>query len=59
MWQRVFDVSAIMAWPLVVGGFMLAGPIMNVVSGPGFAPAGSILKILIIAVGFIFFSCFF
>jgi O-antigen/teichoic acid export membrane protein len=59
IWQRVFDVSAIMAWPLVIGGFMLADPIMNLVSGPGFAPAGSILKILIIAIGFIFFSAFF
>lgn len=59
IWQRVFDVSAIMAWPLVIGGFILANPIMNLVSGPGFAPTGSILKILIIAVGFIFFSCFF
>lgn len=59
IWQRVFDVSAIIAWPLVVGGFILANPIMYLVSGPGFAPAGSILKILIIAVGFIFFSCFF
>ncbi|HRH33198.1 MAG TPA: flippase [bacterium] len=59
IWQRVFDVSAIIAWPLVIGGFVLAQPIMNLISGPGFEPAGSILKILIIAVGFIFFSSFF
>ncbi len=59
IWQRVFDVSAILAWPLVVGGFFLADPIMLLISGPGFEVAGTILKILIVAVGFIFFSSFF
>ncbi len=59
IWQKVFDASAIIAWPLVVGGFMLADPIMTLISGEEFAPAGTILKILIIAVGFIFFSAFF
>lgn len=59
MWQKIFDMSAVIAWPLVVGGFILATPIMRLVSGDEFEPAGPILKILIFAVGFIFFSSFF
>lgn len=59
IWQRVFDVSAIIAWPIVIGGYILATPIMSLISGSDFSAAGPILKILILGVGFIFFSCFF
>lgn len=59
IWQKIFDASSLLAWPLVVGGFMLATPIMRLLSGAEFAAAGPILKILIVAVGFIFFSCLF
>ncbi len=59
IWQRVFDVSAIIAWPVMIGGYILATPIMSLISGSDFAAAGPILKILILGVGCIFFSCFF
>ncbi len=59
VWQKVFDASTIFAWPLVAGGFVLAGPIMKIVAGEDFRGAGPILQILIFAVGFIFFSSFF
>lgn len=59
IWQKVFDASAILAWPLVAGGFVLAGPIMRLVAGSDFSAAGPILQILIFAVGFVFFSSFF
>lgn len=59
MWQKIFDMSAVIAWPLVIGGFILATPIMRLISGDEFEPAGPILKILIFGVGFIFFSSFF
>lgn len=59
VWQRVFDASAILAWPLMIGGFVFATPIMVLISGSQFAISGSILKILIFAVGAVFFSSFF
>lgn len=59
IWQKIFDMSSIIAWPIVAGGFILATPIMSLISGDEFAPAGPILKILIVAVGFIFFSSLF
>ncbi len=59
VWQRVFDASAILAWPLVAGGFVMARPIMVLISGEDFAASGSILKVLIFAVGSVFFSAFF
>ncbi len=59
MWQRIFDGSFMIAAPMVVGGWVLAGPIMALVAGNEFIAAGAILRILIFAVGFIFFSSFF
>lgn len=59
VWQRVFDASAMLAWPLVAGGFVLARPIMVLISGQEFAASGSILRVLIFAVGSVFFSAFF
>lgn len=58
-WQKIFDATSVLVWPMVIGGFVLATPIMTLVAGEEFHPAGAILKILIFAVGGIFFSSFF
>lgn len=58
-WQKIFDATSLLVWPAVIGGFVLATPIMTLVAGPEFIKAGAILQVLIFAVGGIFFSAFF
>lgn len=58
-WSKVFNATSILVWPIVVGGFVLATPIMVLVAGEDFLQSGIILKILIFAVGGVFFSAFF
>jgi O-antigen/teichoic acid export membrane protein len=58
IFQKSFDLMIIMAVPLVVGTQFFARPVMVLVAGPQFAAAGSVLKILIFAVGFVFLSSF-
>lgn len=58
-WQKVFSATAILAWPAMVGGFVLATPIMRLIAGDEFLPAAPILQILVIAVGGVFFSSLF
>jgi len=57
--QQSFNVFLIAVAPLLVGGWLLARPVLIVVAGPDFAVSGDILKILLPAVGAIFFSCLF
>lgn len=57
--QKVFDVTVLATAPLLVGGWLLARPAMSVVAGPNFIISGSILKILLVAVVAVFFSCVF
>jgi O-antigen/teichoic acid export membrane protein len=57
--QKVFDVTVLATAPLLVGGWLLARPAMSVVAGPNFIVSGSILKILLIAIVAVFFSCVF
>lgn len=52
--QRAFDFMIIVAIPLLVGGVMLAKPIMLAVAGEEFIASGKILSLLIVAVAFIF-----
>lgn len=52
--QRSFDFMIIVALPLLVGGVMLAKPIMLAVAGEEFIASGKILALLIVAVAFIF-----
>lgn len=54
--QKAFDFSAIIALPLVGGALVLGRDIMTFVAGNDFATSGTILKILIIAAGAVFFS---
>ncbi len=55
IYQRAFDAFSLVTLPLVVGGVVLATPIMRLVA-PGFDQADSILQILMIAIGVIFFA---
>lgn len=52
--QRAFDFMIIIALPLLVGGVMLAKPIMLAVAGEEFIASGKILALLIVAVAAIF-----
>ncbi|MFA5076020.1 MAG: flippase [Patescibacteria group bacterium] len=54
--QKAFDFTSIITWPMVVGGFFLAGPIMIFVAGADFSAAAPILQILIFATGTIFIT---
>lgn len=45
--------------PLIVGGQILAGPIINLIAGHDFLAAGPILALLLMAIAGIFASCLF
>ena len=55
--QKALNVMFMLAAPLIIGAELVAEPLMVLVAGKNFAPAGGILKILILAVGFIFIGC--
>lgn len=57
--QKSFDFMMLLACPTVVGTFFIATPLMILVSGNAFAPAGAILAILGIAGGILFVASFF
>ncbi|HNW55622.1 MAG TPA: oligosaccharide flippase family protein [bacterium] len=45
--------------PLIIGGQLLSGPIINLIAGSDFAQAGPILALLLLAIAGIFASCLF
>lgn len=55
--QRSFDAMIMLAVPLIIGAQLTAGPLIILVAGENFQPAGAVLKILILAIGFIFVGC--
>ena len=55
--QMMLDATGVFAWPILVGGFVLAVPIMVAVTGADFADSGLILRILLIAIVAVYFSC--
>lgn len=55
--QKSFDALIILAIPLVVGAQFTAEPLMVLVAGENFRSAGAVLRILILAIGFIFAGC--
>jgi len=57
--QKSFDAMIILALPLIVGAQLTAKPLMILIAGKDFAQSGDILKILILAIGFIFIGCLF
>ncbi|NTV52855.1 MAG: flippase [Candidatus Firestonebacteria bacterium] len=54
--ERVLHLLFMLAVPLVVGAVLLARPLMALVFGPAFAPAGIALAWLSVALGFIFIN---
>jgi len=59
IFQRSLDVLFIFVWPLIMGSYMLAGPIILLLGGQGYFEAGPVLRILMFAVGAIFLSTLF
>lgn len=57
--QKSFDVMALGAFPLMVGAWFVGTDLMVVITGEDFREAGDILKLLIVAVGTIFFGSLF
>lgn len=55
-YQRSFDALATLALPIVAGVFVLAHPIIVLIAGEAFRESGTILRVLIFAVGSIFFG---
>jgi O-antigen/teichoic acid export membrane protein len=55
--QRSLDAMFLLAVPLIVGAQIIARPLMTLVAGQNFQAAGDVLKILILAIGFIFIGC--
>jgi len=55
--QKSFDAMIMSAIPLIIGAQLTAGPLMMLIAGEGFDRSGHILKILILAIGFIFVGC--
>lgn len=56
VFQRTFDVLALAAFPLLVGGLILARPLVTFVAGPEFAVAAPTFRLLLIAVACLFFG---
>lgn len=57
--QKSFDVMAISAFPLIVGTWFVGVEMMVFITGASFSESGEILKLLMIAVGPIFFGSLF
>lgn len=57
--QKSFDVMALAAFPLIVGTWFVGSDLMILITGPSFAESGALLKLLIVAVGALFFGSLF
>lgn len=56
IFQRTFDILTIFGWPLVLGGIALSPQIIKLLGGSQYQESIGILKVLMIAIGFIFLS---
>lgn len=56
IFQRGFELLLTAALPIVVGGWILAEPILTMIGGPEFAPAAPALRLLLIAVAALFMN---
>ncbi|MFA6919334.1 MAG: flippase [Patescibacteria group bacterium] len=59
VFQKTFDFMAIITFPMVLGTVAVGDKIMDFVAGKEFLVSGDLLKILILAVGTIYFGAFF
>ncbi|MDP2837932.1 MAG: flippase [Candidatus Moranbacteria bacterium] len=57
--NKTFKVFCIIVVPIVVGTWFLAADIIAIVSGTGFEESAGVLRILIFALGWIFFGSYF
>jgi O-antigen/teichoic acid export membrane protein len=57
--DKTFKVFLLIVFPLVVGVWVLAPEIISIVSGAGFDESARVLRVLIFALGFIFFGHYF
>jgi O-antigen/teichoic acid export membrane protein len=53
---RSVELSSAIGLPLIVGGIILAVPLLNTIFGPGYLEAAGALRLLIFSIGFIFIS---
>lgn len=56
LYQRAFDALVMAVVPLIVGGWVLARPLLVLIGGPDFAAAAPVFRLLLIAVGFLFLN---
>lgn len=59
VFQKTFDFMAIITFPMVLGTIAVGDKIMEFVAGKEFVISGDLLRILILAVGTIYFGAFF
>lgn len=57
--QKAFDFMAVLALPLVAGGIAVGPELMQLFAGDQFDGAGSLLQVLVIAAGAVFFASLF
>lgn len=57
--QRSFDFLSVITMPIVAGGFVLAFPLTMLLGGPEYIPSVPVFRILIFAVGAIYFATLF
>jgi len=57
--QKAFNFMVILTMPLIIGTQFVAKQVMVMIAGSEFAVSGQVLKILILAAGFIFLGCIF
>lgn len=54
--QKSFDIFFLSIIPIFFGAQIVAVPLILLITGPRFTPAGLVLKILVVAIVFVFFS---
>lgn len=59
VFQKAFDFLALVALPFCAGGAYLSSDIVRILAGPGFEAAAAPLRLLFLAIVFIFFSALF
>ena len=52
--ERSAEFSSAVAAPMIVGGMILAGPLLNTLFGPEYVAAAAAFRLLILSIGFIF-----
>lgn len=55
--KKSLDAMFILGLPLIVGAQIVATPLMTLIAGPEFKASGNVLRILILAIAFIFIGC--